>query len=173
MASHDDRADGRPKWRRGMFGRSRGTHASEWTQRHWSSRVLHRVGEAVAHASSGILAAVLVAAWTIVGLATRFPGWWQTTLYSVTGSVTFVMVFVIQHTQQRQVAATQRKLDELLRSSVQADPTLIAVEEAPDDALENLARFHVAERNRLSKRTDESVQPHAEVPVGRAVDGAR
>ena len=60
--------------------------------------------------------------------------------------MTFVMVFVIQHTQQRQVAATQRKLDELIRSSTEADPTLIAVEEAPDDDLENLARLHVAER---------------------------
>ena len=56
------------------------------------------------------------------------------------------MVFVIQHTQQRQVAATQRKLDELLRSSEDADSSLIAVEEAPDDALANLARLHVAER---------------------------
>ena len=121
-----------------MFAGARGMHASEWTQRHWSSRALHRVGDAVAHAGFGILAAMLVVAWAIVGIATRFPGWWQTTLYSVTGSVTFVMVFVIQHTQQRQVAATQRKLDELLRSSKDADSTLIAVEEAPDDALETL-----------------------------------
>lgn len=146
MQTHDDPADGPPKWRRGMFGGASGFHASEWTQRHWSSRALHHVGDAVAHAGSGILAAVLVIVWAIVGLATQFPGWWQTTLYSVTGSVTFVMVFVIQHTQQRQVAATQRKLDELLRSSKDADSSLIAVEEAPDDALANLARFHVAER---------------------------
>jgi low affinity Fe/Cu permease len=126
-------------------------HASEWTQRHWSSRALHGVGDAVAHAGFGILAAMLVVAWAIVGLVARFPGWWQTTLYSVTGSVTFVMVFVIQHTHQRQVAATQRKLDELLRSSKEADSTLIAVEEAPDDALENLARFHVAEREQAQR----------------------
>lgn len=129
-----------------MFGGARRTHASEWTQRHWSSRTLHHVGDTVAHAGTGILAAVLMVAWAIVGIATRFPGWWQTTLYSVTGSSTFVMVFVIQHTQHRQVAATQRKLDELLRSSKEADSTLIAVEEAPDDALERLTRFHVAER---------------------------
>jgi low affinity Fe/Cu permease len=146
VTTHDHPVNGRPKWRRGMFRGSQGMHATEWAQRHWSSRVLHRVGEAVAHASTGILSAALVVAWTIVGLATRFPGWWQTVLYSVTGAVTFVMVFVIQHTQQRQVAATQRKLDELIRSSAEADPTLIAVEEAPDDDLANLARLHVAER---------------------------
>jgi low affinity Fe/Cu permease len=133
-------------WRRGMFGGARSVHASEWTQRHWSSRFLHHFGDAVAHAGSGILAAVLVVGWGIIGIVTQFPAWWQTTLYSVTGSVTFVMVFVIQHTQQRQTAATQRKLDELLRSSENADSKLIAVEEAPDADLKDLTRFHVAER---------------------------
>jgi low affinity Fe/Cu permease len=53
---------------------------------------------------------------------------------------------VIQHTQQRQTAAIQRKLDELLRSSAEADSTVIAVEEAPDAELELLTRDHVAAR---------------------------
>jgi low affinity Fe/Cu permease len=132
-----------------MFGSASAAHANEWNQRHWSSRVLHRIGETAAHAGSGILAAVLVVAWAILGLARGFPGWWQTTLYAVTGSVTFVMVFVIQHTQQRQTAATQRKLDELLRSSDQADSTLMAVEEAPDADLAELARRHVTEREHV------------------------
>ena len=112
-----------------MFGAS--THADEWTSRHWSSRALHRVGEIVAHAGSGIVAAALIVGWLTLGLTTGFPDWWETALYVTTGSVTFVMVFVIQHTQQRQTAATQRKLDELLRSSELADSTLIAVEEGP------------------------------------------
>jgi low affinity Fe/Cu permease len=135
------------KWRRGMFSTSAGrVHATDWARRHWSSRLLHRVGDIVSHATSGIVAALLVGVWTLIGLTTGFPGWWQTTLYSVAGSVTFVMVFVIQHTQQRQTAATQRKLDELLRSSEQADSTVIAVEEAPDEDLDELTRSHVAER---------------------------
>ncbi len=112
----DDRAGGSPKWRRGIFG---GAHRDA-RQRLDTTPLVElgpRVGEAVAHAGFGILAAVLVGAWVIIGTVTRFPGWWQTALYWVTGSVTFVMVFVIQHTQQRRIAATQRKLDELLRSS--------------------------------------------------------
>ena len=137
-----------PHWRRGLFGSSaRGVpHATEWALRHWSSRLLHRLGESTAHAWFGIGATLLVVGWAAVGLIVDFPGWWQTVLYSVTGSVTFVMVFVIQHTQQRQTAATQRKLDELLRSSEAADSTVIAVEEAPDEDLEQLTRMHVAER---------------------------
>jgi len=121
-------------------------HANEWTDRHWSSRLLHRVGEVAAHAGAGVVASLLVAGWLALGLRTGFPEWWQTSLYVTTGSVTFVMVFVIQHTQQRQTAATQRKLDELLRSSEPADSTLIAVEEASDAELKALTRQHVAER---------------------------
>ena len=142
----------RPRWRKGMFGPA--AHANEWTSRHWSSRLLHRVGEIVAHAGSGIVAALLVAGWLVLGLVKHFPVWWQTALYSVTGSVTFVMVFVIQHTQQRQTAATQRKLDELLRSSEPADSTLIAVEEASDADLEALTRQHVTEREQAQANSD-------------------
>ena len=141
-----------PRWRKGMFRAT--THANEWASRHWSSRLLHRVGEIVAHAGSGIVAAILVVGWLVLGLFEHFPVWWQTTLYSVTGSVTFVMVFVIQHTQQRQTAATQRKLDELLRSSEPADSTLIAVEEASDADLEALTRQHVIEREQAQVDAD-------------------
>jgi low affinity Fe/Cu permease len=130
------------------------THANEWTSRHWSSRLLHRVGEVVAHAGSGIVAAILVVGWLALGLIKDFPGWWETTLYAVTGSITFVMVFVIQHTQQRQTAATQRKLDELLRSSEPADSTLIAVEEASDADLEAITRQHVADREKAQVDAD-------------------
>jgi len=45
----------------------------------------------------------------------RLSQWWLTVLYAATASVTFVMVFVIQHTKARQTSATQRKLDELIR----------------------------------------------------------
>ena len=133
-----------------MFGGG-GVHAHEWTQRHWTSRVLHRVGEAVADARTGMVAAGIVAAWALLGATTGFPGWWQTALYSFTGSITFVMVFVIQHTQQRQTAALQRKLDELLRSSAEADSTVIAVEEAADADLEMLTRHHVTEREHAQR----------------------
>jgi low affinity Fe/Cu permease len=127
-------------------------HAAGWEERHWTSRVLHSVGEVVAHSGAGIVAAALVAIWGLVGLFTGFPGWWQTTLYSVTGSVTFVMVFVIQHTHERQTSATQRKLDELIRSSTSADDNLIAVEEAADEHLQELADLSYADRERASRQ---------------------
>jgi low affinity Fe/Cu permease len=120
------------------------THAADWEQRHWTSRVLHRVGELSARSSAGVLAAILVILWVLAGVLYDFPTWWATALYSGTASVTFVMVFVIQHTNERQTSAMQRKLDELIRSSAGADDSLMAVEEAPDDHLQALADAHVA-----------------------------
>jgi low affinity Fe/Cu permease len=91
-----------------------------------------------------VLAAVLVILWVVAGVIYGFPTWWATTLYSGTASVTFVMVFVIQHTHEHQTSAMQRKLDELIRSSTGADDSLVAVEEAPDDHLQALTDAHVA-----------------------------
>ena len=121
-------------------------HAPGWKDRQWSSRVLHRLGESMSHSATGFAATILVVTWALVGVACGFASWWTTALYSVTASVTFVMVFVIQHTQARQTAATQRKLDELIRASTRADNSLIAIEEAPDDHLHQLTEATVAER---------------------------
>ena len=115
------------------------------------SRALHAIGATAAQSGAGIAAAALVVAWLVVGVATGFPAWWPTTLYVVTGSVTFVMVFVIQHTNERQTSATQRKLDELIRSSVHADDALIAVEEAGDEHLQALAQLNMADRERATE----------------------
>jgi low affinity Fe/Cu permease len=123
------------------------SHSDTWGERHWTSRLLHRVGEIAAHSMAGIVAAGLVVAWVVVGLLTKFPHWWEETLYSVTAAVTVVMVFVIQHTNERQTSATQRKLDELIRASTHADDGLIGVEEASDEHLQALAELNMNDRS--------------------------
>jgi len=143
-------APGDPEWRRGLIGAADGAtlspHGDAWEARHWSSRALHRLGEVSAHAGAGLVAALAVVVWLTVGVVAGFPGWWEKVLYATSSSVTLVMVFAIQHTQTRQQSATQRKLDELLRSQPRADDSLIAVEEAPDDELEARATMNLADR---------------------------
>ena len=133
------------RWRRGLF-RGSTPHDDEWSSRHWASRLLHRVGEIVANAATGVVAAGLVVAWAVVGVVVGFPAWWATILYASTASVTFVMVFVIQHTQSRQTTALQRKLDELIRVTAGTDSNLIAVEEAADEELQALADLNLGDR---------------------------
>jgi low affinity Fe/Cu permease len=140
-------------WHRAVFRGSSAApaHAAGWEERPWTSRVLHRMGAIAGQSLAGIVAAALIVVWVTIGAASGFPAWWQTVLYSVTGSVTFVMVFVIQHTQERQTSGTQRKLDELIRSSIHADNALIAVEEAADEHLQALGDLNLDDRRRASE----------------------
>ncbi len=117
----------------------------EWERRRLSSRVLHRAGAVLEEPAAGVTVAACILAWTITGAATGFPGWWQVILYSVGSTLTLIMVFVIQHTQARQISSMQRKLDELLRSS-NANNQLIAVEEAPDQLLQSLGESNLEDR---------------------------
>ena len=145
----DPDEDGGHHWRRGLVRGSGGEHSllnEARAERSRTSRALHRVGELTSHAWAGLLVALWVVVWIGIGFVTGFPGWWQTTLYSVSSAVTLIMVFDIQHTQTRQQSATQRKLDELLRAQPLADDGLIAVEEAPDEELEALADKNLEER---------------------------
>lgn len=142
-----------PRWRRGLIrGGRRNTPLGEArAERTWTSRALHRVGEWTAHAWAGLVATSAVLTWVGVGLVVGFPPWWQAVLYSVSSSVTLIMVFALQHTQTRQQSATQRKLDELLHAQPQADEGLIAVEEAPDQELEALVDKNLNERKHAVK----------------------
>ena len=148
-------------------------HTPEWGARPWPSRVLHRFGEVAALSWAGIVAAIAVGIWGVLGVVVRFPSWWQTALYSVTSATTFVMVFVIQHTQARQTSAMQRKLDELVRSGSRSDDSLIAIEEALDEELQALADRSVAGRQQavdaelateLGTELSEKVEPLEQAP---------
>ncbi len=109
--------------------------------------MLHRLNEATAHSTAGLIAAALIVAWVAYGFVIAFPNWWDNTLFIISSTVTLVLLFAIQHTQARQQTATHRKLDELLRAIPRADNRLIAVEEAPDQELESLATHDLATRS--------------------------
>ena len=99
------------------------------------SGILHVVGDATARAGVAAAVAGAVVVFLLVLTIAQFPSGWQTGFSTVAASITLVMVFVIQHTQSRQQVATQLKLDELIRSSPQADDLLVHIETAHDDEL--------------------------------------
>jgi low affinity Fe/Cu permease len=117
----------------------------------WSSRVLHRIGTATEQPRTGLIAAGALVTWIAVGFVTGFPRSWESVLVVVSSSVTVVMVFVLQHTQARQQAVTQRKLDELLHAQPTADDRLIALEDASDDELAAITDTSHANRERALK----------------------
>jgi low affinity Fe/Cu permease len=115
-------------------------------RRRWSSRQLHRLGEASSHAWAGAIVLLVAVGWVAVGAWTGFGAGWQSVLTCTTAVITVVMVFAIQHLQAREQAAVQRKLDEILRSLPTADNRLISIEEAPDEELAALAELNRADR---------------------------
>jgi low affinity Fe/Cu permease len=102
----------------------------------------------VAGAGSAVVAALamtLVAMWTVVGIAEGFDQHWLDVLYAVTGGVTFVMVFLIQHATGVQTRAVLLKLDELIKATDAASNDVIAAEQRPlheQERLEERAAAH-------------------------------
>jgi low affinity Fe/Cu permease len=100
------------------------------------------MGAAASQAWAGGVVFGVALAWVVVGAVTGFKSPWLGILSSVTSIVTVVMLFAIQHMQNRDQQVVQRKLDEILRAVPQADNQLIALEEAPDEEIEALSQHH-------------------------------
>ncbi|HEY2814584.1 MAG TPA: low affinity iron permease family protein [Acidimicrobiales bacterium] len=107
------------------------------------SRFLHRLGAVSAGERVAGAVGLIVTGWVVLYAAFGFPSWMASALEVVAAAVTLVMVFVIQHSQQRTEAATQLKLDELVRSS-DADSRVAEIE-ADDDELEHRRSHRRAE----------------------------
>jgi low affinity Fe/Cu permease len=97
----------------------------------------NRTSLAAGRASTFLLAAGVIVVWAISGPLFRFSDTWQLVINTGTTIVTFLMVFLIQNSQNRDSAAIQVKLDELIRVST-ARNSLVGIEHLTDDEIEDL-----------------------------------
>ena len=104
--------------------------------------ISHAVGTVWAFA----IAILLVVLWGLVGPWFHYSDAWQLTINTGTTIVTFLMVFLIQHTQNREAQVTQLKLDELIRAVSTARDELVDMEDLSDEELRLLQRQFVALR---------------------------
>jgi low affinity Fe/Cu permease len=107
------------------------------------SRVVHEVDRLLAHSAVAGIALGIIAAYMVVLALEGFPQSWEVTFSTIASAVTLVMVFVVHHTQRREQAQTQLKIDELIRALPQADDHYVRVEEAPDEEVAELERRHI------------------------------
>ena len=100
------------------------------------------------------IAAGVVLLWAVTGPAFGFSDTWQLVINTGTTVVTFLMVFLIQHAQNRDTQAIQVKLDELIRATQGAHNRIIALEERGEEAL-------AAAREELREAAEDDEDPDA------------
>jgi low affinity Fe/Cu permease len=99
------------------------------------SKVLYRIDHYSSMPAVAISGVLLIVSFLVVGAVLGFPDRWVVAFEVTVAALTLLMVFTIQHTQGREQAATQRKLDELLRAVPGAAASLMMLEEAPTEEI--------------------------------------
>ncbi len=117
---------------------------------HFARWTAHGAG----HPSAFLIAVLIIAVWALAGPIYDYSDTWQLVINTGTTIVTFLMVFLIQNTQNRDSVAMQLKLDELIRAAKNAHNSLLDLEELTDTELEAIHRNYeaLAERARARLR---------------------
>lgn len=129
-----------------------------------SSAIARQTGRPVAFT----LALIIVLVWVVTGPMFKYSDTWQLVINTGTTIVTFLMVFIIQNTQNRDGAAIQAKLDELIRSSA-AQNRFIGIEHLTADEIEEYRKSCAA----LAEKAVVRAERRAKERVQRVADEGR
>lgn len=116
------------------------------------SKLAHKTSEVVGSAWSFILAIEILILWSISGYFFNFSDTWQLVINTFTTIVTFLMVFLIQNTQNRHDKAIQLKLNELIRALKSARNSFVDLEDLSEEELNKLHEQFVKLRDELEAR---------------------
>jgi low affinity Fe/Cu permease len=126
-----------------------------------------KVAYATGHPASFFIALAVIIVWAVTGPIFDYNDTWQLVINTGTTIVTFLMVFLIQSTQNRDTAALQLKLDELIRVTEGAHTVLLDLEELGEDQLEKFRKEYeqIAKHGRIKIRNGESDTNTPEVDI--------
>jgi low affinity Fe/Cu permease len=102
------------------------------------SRAAQWASQQCGRAHTFIAAIVLIIAWAVCGPVFHYSDTWQLVINTGTTIITFLMVFLIQNTQNRDTTAIQLKLDELIRANQNARNRMLSLEDLTEDQLKRL-----------------------------------
>ena len=120
-------------------------------------RTAERVAQAVGSPWAFMLAAATILAWGITGPYFNFSDTWQLVINTATTIITFLMVFLIQNTQNRETRIVTLKLDELLRSVEGARTGLVQLDHMSDAELETVQLEFSRLRDRYAPLIDDDL----------------
>ena len=120
---------------------------------HYFSHFARRVSVWTGHPLAFLGAVLVIVVWLISGPVFHFSDTWQLVINTGTTIVTFLMVFLIQHSQNHDTAAIHVKLDELIRAVKEARNSFIDLENAEEEDIQKLL---VQFRELAAQRASES-----------------
>lgn len=118
------------------------------------SRVLHWIGDLTSRSTATVVVVALLLIFGVFLAFADFPLSWEAAFSTVAGAITLVMLFVVQHTQGRNHLVLQLKLDELIRSSPEANDILVRLEVADDSELLEIEQDQLAHHESLRDPAD-------------------
>ncbi|WP_345782410.1 low affinity iron permease family protein [Lysobacter stagni] len=129
----------------------------------WHSNLAKRASRWTGRASCFGLAVLVVVVWLVTGPLFGFSDTWQLVINTGTTIITFLMVFLIQNTQNRDTEAIQIKLDELIRTTHRAQNALLDLEELDQEELDRM-RMRYEELARRAREHGEARSHAAKHP---------
>ena len=129
----------------------------------WFTRFAKITAHAAGQPATFCVAVAIILLWAVTGPLFGFSDTWQLVINTGTTIVTFLMVFLIQNTQNRDSQAIQVKLDELIRSIKGAHLALLDLEELDDEDFERICRdyrelAHQARKDLRAGKSDTDVR---------------
>jgi low affinity Fe/Cu permease len=121
--------------------------------RRWAERTAHAVGSPWAF----LLAILTIAVWGLTGPYFKYSDTWQLIINTSTTIVTFLMVFLIQNTQNRETRIVSLKLDELLRGVTGARTGMVQLDHMTDDELEHVQAEFTRLRDKYAPLVDDDL----------------
>ena len=122
--------------------------------------VANRITRATGSSTAFLMAVSVIILWAITGPLFNFSDTWQLVINTGTTIITFLMVFIIQQSQNKDSMAMQLKLNELLASNERASNRLVDIEDLTQEELETLKKFYV-KLSTLAKKDNDLFSSHS------------
>ena len=116
---------------------------------------MSRITESFGTVQAATIAVAIIVVWAVSGPLFGFSDTWQLIINTFTTLVTFLMVFIIQNTQNRESRAIQVKLDDILYAIQRGDDSLVGIEDLPE---RDIKRMQDRIRSAASSATTEGIE---------------
>lgn len=123
-------------------------------------KMSNKVTKATGSPYAFIIAFTVIIVWAITGPLFGFSDTWQLVINTGTTIITFLMVFIIQQSQNKETTAIQLKLNELIACNERASNRLVDIEDLTEEELEKIKKFYIKLSDLAEKEGDVS-QSHS------------